>query len=264
SRSYLSRALGATLATLSGVCLTVVGLVWLQWDLVEVPVHGVGTVRGFRFFVEGRRLYAFFGVSFALPPLREHRFRRPRGTSAHVIRATRKRPGCFSTNAAWFSGDSRVRDGGEVSEDCLHVNVWTPCTWVTEPNCRKTVVVFLFATGFQSGGNNRYDGALFAALGDVVFVAPNFRLGAFGFLGTASAQLGNQDAPGSAALYDQKLAVEWVLDHIEFFGGDKSNVVLMGSATGAWSIGAQMLSTSPVWRWHFSRLILQSESPFRR
>ncbi|KAH9367459.1 hypothetical protein HPB48_007534 [Haemaphysalis longicornis] len=81
-----------------------------------------------------------------------------------------------------------VRGHEDSSEACLQLNVWTPCTEATDPGCRKTVLVFLHAVEFQNGDNNYYDGSWLAAIGQLVVVAPNFRLGAFGFLnlGTTS------------------------------------------------------------------------------
>lgn len=67
-------------------------------------------------------------------------------------------------------------------EDCLYLNVWTPqygCDLYPKRCSRlRTVLLFLFSVGFYRGGNDWYDGSLLAALGDMVVVAPNYRLGA--------------------------------------------------------------------------------------
>ncbi|KAH7934039.1 hypothetical protein HPB49_020773 [Dermacentor silvarum] len=75
--------------------------------------------------------------------------------------------------------------------------------------------------------------------------------------------------PGHVALGDQRMAVQWVLDHIASFGGNASDVVLMGSGSGAWSVGAHLLeeeTPGPRFWSHerFAKVILMSESPFRR
>ncbi|CAN8015967.1 unnamed protein product, partial [Ixodes persulcatus] len=66
------------------------------------------------------------------------------------------------------------------------------------------------------------------------------------------------------ALDDQLLALQWVRDHIGPFGGNGSDVVLMGAGGGAWSVGAHVYSLNPLVRTSVSRFILHEESPCRR
>ncbi|KAH9382554.1 hypothetical protein HPB48_008933 [Haemaphysalis longicornis] len=76
---------------------------------------------------------------------------------------------------------------------------------------------------------------------------------------------GISSAPGDLALSDQKLAVEWVLTYIKHFGGNAEDIVLMGSASGAWSVGAHLVGDDPFWRQQrFTKAILHSESPLAR
>lgn len=76
--------------------------------------------------------------------------------------------------------------------------------------------------------------ARYARSKDVVFVRPNFRLGALGFL--ALKTLSNSDYPhvsGNYGLSDIIEALKWVQLNIEHFGGDKSSVILFGHRAGA-------------------------------
>lgn len=51
-------------------------------------------------------------------------------------------------------------------------------------------------------------------------VAPNYRLGAFGWLnGMDFIRAGGTP---NAGLHDQRLALSWIQDYIGLFGGDKS------------------------------------------
>jgi hypothetical protein len=67
----------------------------------------------------------------------------------------------------------------------------------------------------------------------MIFVALNYRLGAFGWL---SGSIIQQDSTPNVGLYDQRLALEWVQENIAKFGGDPKRVTVMGESAGAGSI----------------------------
>ena len=69
----------------------------------------------------------------------------------------------------------------------------------------------------------------------VVYVQPNYRVGAFGFLAGPSFTLSPNTIP-NAGLYDQLFALEWVQKYICLFGGDKGEVTVMGVSAGGGSI----------------------------
>lgn len=62
----------------------------------------------------------------------------------------------------------------------------------------------------------------------LVVVTIQYRLGSLGFLG-----VGSQELPGNSALWDMVLAVQWVRNHVGFFGGNPYKMVVMGHGTGA-------------------------------
>ncbi len=85
----------------------------------------------------------------------------------------------------------------------------------------------------------------------VVMVSANYRLGAFGFL-----YGGDPSAPRNVGIYDQILALKWVHNNIEAFGGDKSQITIFGESAGSWAVSA--LIVSPLSRNLFKRVIMQS------
>merc|ERR1719357_2120872 len=83
----------------------------------------------------------------------------------------------------------------------------------------------------------------------------NYRIGAFGFL----ALHGSSEAPGNVGLLDQRMALQWVQDNIQFFGGNPKQVTIFGESAGGASVGFHLLS--PDSRPTFTRAILQSGVP---
>lgn len=52
----------------------------------------------------------------------------------------------------------------------------------------------------------------------------------------------NQDAVANFGLLDQIAALHWIKENIEYFGGDKSHVTLMGHGTGSACVNYLMIS----------------------
>lgn len=70
-----------------------------------------------------------------------------------------------------------------------------------------------------------------------IFVAVNYRVAGFGFMPGKEILA---DGSSNLGLLDQRLALEWVADNIEAFGGDPTKVTLWGESAGAISVFDQM------------------------
>jgi carboxylesterase type B len=55
---------------------------------------------------------------------------------------------------------------------------------------------------------------------------------------------GVKELPGNAGLFDMALALEWIKDYINFFGGAPKRITVFGQGTGASS--AVLLSLSQI------------------
>ncbi len=118
----------------------------------------------------------------------------------------------------------------EASEDCLVLNIWTPAN----DGKKRPVMVYNHGGGFRSGsaGSPLQDGSNLARMFDVVVVATNHRLGLLGFLYLD--ELGGEEYKGSGnrGIQDIAIALKWVNENIEQFGGDPANVMIFGESGG--------------------------------
>ena len=90
--------------------------------------------------------------------------------------------------------------------------------------------------------------------GQVIVVVIQYRLGVLGFLHT-----GDDVVTPNVGLWDQQLALRWVKDNIQAFGGDPDTITIFGESAGSMSVGAHVMS--PTSRGLFKRGILQSGAP---
>ena len=206
-----------------------------------------------------KSIWAFKGIPFAAPPVGQLRWRDPRPVAAWqgVKKTNHFGPSCVQTITENGFGPwtSEFVTHGEVSEDCLDLNVWTPAKSKAE---RLPVYVFLYGGGFSSGSAEVpvYDGEGLARKGLVV-VTINYRVGILGFL--AHPELTKEsgyNASGNYGLLDQIAALRWVRDNIAAFGGDPSRVTIAGQSAGSMSV--HFLTVSPLARGLFHRAIAES------
>ncbi|HEY5555717.1 carboxylesterase/lipase family protein [Acetobacterium sp.] len=201
---------------------------------------------------------SYKGIPYAMPPLRERRFKAPEPMPPWEYLRDCLKPGHTALQMGGILVDSPGTYQMEgKSEDCLFLNVWTPAT---NPEERYPVYVFIhggaFATG--SGTEMMYDGTRMAQEG-VVVVTINYRLGALGFLATHGLYE-EAGTTGNYGLLDQIQALRWVQENIEAFGGDPEQVTLGGESAGAFSVTGLMLS--PLAKGLFHQAIVESGSIF--
>jgi carboxylesterase type B len=91
----------------------------------------------------------------------------------------------------------------------------------------------------------------------VIHVAMNYRLGFFGFTQSDSLKAEGSE---NAGLRDQRLAIEWVRDNIEIFGGDPENITIFGQSSGGLAIGMHILAYGGTKPLPFQRGIAESQS----
>jgi para-nitrobenzyl esterase len=214
-----------------------------------------GRVEGRRLDADGgtRPLAVFRGITFARSPVGELRFRpaEPAPPWSGVLAAVE--PGPAAPQPAEDPTSSLVpgMHPERTSEACLTLDVWMPAG--DRPDGGRPVMVWIHGGAYAIGAGSlpTYDGARLAAEQDVVVVAPNYRLGALGFLYWPDAGV----AP-NCGLSDIVAALQWVHDNADTFGADPGRITVFGESAGAGAIFHLLAAPSAAGL--FRRAIMQS------
>lgn len=220
--------------SLTFICFFVFAFVHCQ-EFLTVETS-LGQIRGKR--DEG--FNRFLGIPYAEQPVGPLRWQPP----------LPKKPWTHPLDALVFPPicpQSRNFTGFQKSEACLYLNIFTPPI-STE---KYPVLVFLPGGAFQEGHASRtfYNGQFISSLHKTVQVVIGHRVGALGFLSGFG-------RTGNYGILDQRLAFEWIVQHIHNFGGDSRRITLAGQSAGGMSISLHLVSkkTPPF----FHKAIIQS------
>ena len=179
-------------------------------------------------------LNKFLGIPYAKPPIGARRFRKPEPmaplSSPHD--ASTFGPACHQLKTPLT--EILIRNITQ-SEDCLYLNIYAPGRLATNNNLYPTMI-WIHGGAFVIGSSNDYDGGPLSLSGDVVVVTINYRLNVFGFLSTY-----DNDTRGNMGLFDQHLAIRWIHDNIQAFGGDPNRITIFGESAGSASVAYQII-----------------------
>ncbi|KAF4920022.1 Acetylcholinesterase [Colletotrichum viniferum] len=163
----------------------------------------------------------FLGILYGKPATHELRFSPPqRCTSNAPFNATKTPDACpqFVSTLHNIINDAvtEYNNFAPISEDCLSLSVWAP------KNINKydkvPVFIWIHGGGLQSGSSS----ASTATSG----------------MNPAQQESHCCGSASNLGLMDQRMAIEWVRDNIEAFGGDLNQLVLWGQSSGAASTDA--------------------------
>lgn len=214
-----------------------------------------------------RDVAAFRAIPYALPPVNERRWLPPVALECPARPGTTldvSQPG----GACW---QNDLNTGGRVnvsqSEDCLTLDVYTQASLLPTQqsnagrNGSAPVLVWLYGGSLVHGSTRSYPGIEgLAARGELVLVAMNYRLAAFGFLTLPELDAGDpRGVSANRGILDIQEALRWIQRNAAAFGGDAARTTLLGQSSGGTAILG--LLASPASRGLFAGAISLSASP---
>lgn len=256
---FLSAAAAFSLAACGGgsggedAALAVKGADGTGVPFARRPVHtSFGLLAGVD--DDGSGTLSWKGIPFARPPVGDLRWKAPIDPEAWKGQrdATAFGSACLQNGRIYGPGSNNRYDDTIAStlntpvgsEDCLTLNIWRPASRERD----LPVIAFVYGGSNISGytADPTYDGAALAKAANAVVVTMNYRVGVLGFfsLDQLKAGDGSPGDSGNFALLDIVQALKFVQRDISQFGGDPSNVTLMGQSAGAINVWALM--TSPL------------------
>ncbi len=256
-RSFLGRGSAAVGVVLSGITSA-----WAAKSDSDSPVvqTAAGKVRGLRLGANQARVQAFKGIPYGASTEGTGRFMPPSKPQpwTGVRDALELAPASPQTPTNLIPESMAQQPKGDYSgsEDCLHLNVWTPAAG----GGKRAVMVWFHGGGYSAGSANweMYNGANLAAKQDVVVVTVNHRLNVFGYLYLADAGGEKFANASNVGMLDTIAALEWVRDNISAFGGDPGNVTIFGQSGGGGKVSTLM--GMPAAKGLFHRAIAMSGS----
>uniref|UniRef100_A0A915I429 Carboxylic ester hydrolase n=1 Tax=Romanomermis culicivorax TaxID=13658 RepID=A0A915I429_ROMCU len=210
----------------------------------------LGSVNGLHYTTpKGNKGEKYLGLPYAEKPVGRYRFEYPiplKRWPQQPYNATYKRSVCLQQGAGDQIGE----------ENCLYMNIFKPAA---AQLIKFPVLFWVHGGSYESGSGSQFDvdGAIdnFASKG-VVLVTINYRLGVLGIrYATLSIRISltnvnsigfmsllNSSLPGNYGLEDQLIALKWVNENIDDFGGDKKSISICGESAGGASVNLLALS----------------------
>uniref|UniRef100_A0A8C8UIJ5 Carboxylic ester hydrolase n=1 Tax=Peromyscus maniculatus bairdii TaxID=230844 RepID=A0A8C8UIJ5_PERMB len=216
-----------------------------------------GQIRGSLFYVKDTKIgvHSFLGIPFAKPPVGRLRFAPPEAPEpwSGVRDGTSHPAMCLQSlemmNVEAMEDMNMTVPPISMSEDCLHLNIYTPAH--AHEGSNMPVMVRIHGGALVGGMASSTDGSILAATEDVVLVHIQYRLGVLGFFST-----GDQHARGNWGYLDQVAALRWVQQNIAHFGGNPDLVTIFGESAGGTSVSSHVVS--PMSKGLFHRAIMES------
>lgn len=187
------------------------------------------------------KINEYRGLRFAESPIGALRWKspqpyNPQNLTNSVVDAAQSGPPCVQGYPQWAVSGPVQATG---SEDCLFLDIYVPANATIDSHL--PVALSIPGGGYVMGyASQSSPYALMKHSNNAfIFVNIQYRLGAYGFLG--SSRYTQEGGATNAGLIDQRLALEWVQQHIEAFGGDPSKITVLGGSAGGGSVASHLI-----------------------
>ena len=201
------------------------------------------------------KVYRFRNIPYAEPPVGDLRWKPPKRAKIwdDILEYSDQKIKCTQTDENWSTVGT---------EDCLILTIRQPASAnATNP---YPVLFWMHGGALIYGSSDWYypDEQCSASL-EMVTVSINYRLNMFGFLSIKEiwSIIGEPKDQfyGNFGIMDIVLALEWVKENIESFGGDPNRVTILGQSGGGAAVYS--LLKSPMTNSLFSKAIASSGYP---
>ncbi|XP_036044745.1 pyrethroid hydrolase Ces2e-like [Onychomys torridus] len=216
-----------------------------------------GQVRGSLVHVKDTKVgvHRFLGIPFTMPPVGPLCFVPPEDPLPWSgVRDGTSYPAICLQNVDMMNSErlkklKMMMPPISLSEDCLHLNIYTPSH--AHEGSNLPVMVWIHGGVLVVGTASMYDASMLTAIEDVVVVTIQYRLSVLGFFST-----GDQHARGNWGYLNQVAALRWVQENITHFGGNPDLVTISGESAGGTSVSSFVLSLMSKGLFH--RAIMES------
>jgi len=187
---------------------------------------------------------SWYGIRYAQPPTGQLRWQAPQDIELNnnyanqgAIYAGTYGPECTQGVPYWSTVNGTVVEPPAGSEDCLILNVQAPAAPAHDA---LPILLQIHGGGYTEGNGDGSpgDALIMQSKGNIIYVAIQYRLSAYGFMSSYEVR---QNGVANAGLLDQRAAIQWTQRYSRYFGGDPSQITIIGGSAGGGSVMDQMI-----------------------
>ncbi|CAI4228680.1 unnamed protein product [Auanema sp. JU1783] len=209
--------------------LTILTILYNVYNVLTINIQTTyGEVKGTSLSYNDHVYYLFKKIPYAQSPTGSRRYKQPLPIDrwSHILDATKYGPACMTNSTVSTTAPKWI------SEDCLFINIITSERCINE-SC--PVMAYVHGGQLNYGSAVQFNETWLIehyVSNDIVVVLLAYRLGSFGLLMLNDASI----VPRNIAILDMIEALRFNKKIIKDFGGNPSNITLMGHSSGATAI----------------------------